>query len=273
MNLLFREYRRLTVIPLTALALAAYFLFVYLPLDRRARELDAPLQRSWKSLTGVLGKTNAIVVDFLRITNQLKETRQALTLVETARQRAAERLEMPAAFRERMNSPFQLLEYENQRSRDLEALRTLAKDKKVAVESQVFYSFPEHTADVTQPELLWASLPLVKALLTSTLNAGVTAIHSLEVPLVLTNLPPTNALLILEQIPIHIEVTGGATNILALIQSLPLRPAEIKAAGLPEGTPEKLPLFIDRLIIKKQAAERPEEVRAWIRVLGFVIRE
>lgn len=273
MNLLFREYRRLTIIPLTALGLAVYALLVYLPLDRRARALDAPLQSSWRSLTGVLGKTNALAVDFLRITNQLAETRQALAIVETARQRAAERLESPPILRERLNSPFQLLEYENERSRDLDALRALAKDRKVTVDAGVFASFPEHTADVTQPELLWASLPLIKGLLTATLNAQVSAVHSLEVPLILTNFPPTNSLLILEQVPIQIEVTGPAPNIFALLQSLPLRPPEIKAAGLPESTPDKMPLFLDRLMLKKQSAERPEEVRAWIRVVGFVLRE
>ena len=56
-------------------------------------------------------------------------------------------------------------------------------------------------------------------------------------------------------------------------QSLPLRPAEIKAAGLPESTPDKLPLFIERLIVKKQAADKPEDVRVWMRVVNFILRE
>lgn len=273
MSLLFREYRRLTLIPLAALGIAAYCLFIYLPLERRARALDVPLQKDWRLLAAALGRSNATRIDFLRITNQLSETRQALSLVETARQRAAERLKMPPDIRERLSEPFQLFEYENQRSRDVEALRQLAQQHKVAVDPSVFTSFPEHTADVTQPELLWASLPLIKALLTSAFNAKVAAVHSLEVPVALTNQPAASALLVLEQIPIQIELTGLSSNVVALLESLPLRSSELKAAGLPESTPEKPPLFIDRLMIKKQSVDRPEEIRVWMRVLGFVLRE
>ena len=37
--------------------------------------------------------------------------------------------------------------------------------------------------------------------------------------------------------------------------------------------PDKPALFIDRLIIKKQAPEKPDEVRVWMRLIGFVLRE
>lgn len=273
MSLLFREYRRLMWIPLTAVVCWIYYLLVYVPLERKSQALDTPLQQSWRALAATIGQTNASSIDFLKITNQLSETRQALALVETARQRAAERLELPGPLRERMNAPFQLLEYENERSRDLDALRQLATQQKVAVDPTVYAGFPEKTADVTQPELLWAALPLMKALLTSALNAKVQAVHSLEAPVVLTNLPATNALLILEQVPIQIEFTGSAPSVFRLIQSLPLRAEEIKAAGLPESTAEKPPLFIDRLIVKKMSPEKPDEVRVWLRVLGFILRE
>jgi hypothetical protein len=74
----FQEYRRMTIIPLVAVALGAYYIFVFLPLGRRAESLDAPLGKAWQTLTNTLNLSNAVAIDFQRITNQLTETRQAL---------------------------------------------------------------------------------------------------------------------------------------------------------------------------------------------------
>ena len=68
MRIQLREYRRLGVIPLTAVALGAYYLFVLLPLGKRAESLNMPLQRAWTNLTASLDQTNAMAVDFERIT-------------------------------------------------------------------------------------------------------------------------------------------------------------------------------------------------------------
>jgi hypothetical protein len=54
---------------------------------------------------------------------------------------------------------------------------------------------------------------------------------------------------------------------------LPLRADELRAAGLPEAPVDKPPLFVDRLIIRKQSPDKPDEVRVWLRVVGFVLRE
>jgi len=48
-----------------------------------------------------------------------------------------------------------------------------------------------------------------------------------------------------------------------------MRGDELRAAGFPEAPPEKPPLFIDRLIIKKQSPEKPDEVRVFLRLVAF----
>src|SRR6266705_5349233 len=111
-----QEYKRRSILPLAGLALAAYYLIVLLPLSRRAKELDAPLQNAWQKLSASLDQTNVIAIDFLRITNQLAETRQAITLLENAKQKAAARLELGATVRKRMNEPFKLVDYQIERS-------------------------------------------------------------------------------------------------------------------------------------------------------------
>src|SRR5437764_8128643 len=109
----FQEYRRLSILPLAALGLAAFYMFFYRPLDRRCRSLDAPLQAAWKKLAESLDQTNALTLDFTHITNQLSETREALALFDSAKQKATARLELGASVRAKMSAPFQLVDYEN----------------------------------------------------------------------------------------------------------------------------------------------------------------
>jgi hypothetical protein len=271
----FQEYRRRGIIPLTGLALAAYYLFVFLPLGRRAESLDAPLQKAWEKLSTSLdmGQTNATAIDFLRITNQINETRQALTVLESAKKQATARLQMDPALRARMSAPFQLLEYQNERSKQLDELSSLAKTQQVTIEPAVFAGFPEHTADVRQPALLWPALAAIDGLLRTAFQCKVTTIHSLEAPLALTNAPPTNGLERLAEIPLEIEFTASATNATRLLRCLPLRADEMRAAGLPEAPLDKPVLFIDRLVVRKQSPDKPDEVRVSLRAVGFVLRE
>jgi hypothetical protein len=273
MKISFSENQRRGLVPLAGLALAAYYFFVMLPLTRRAESLNEPLQKAWQKLSVSLEQTNATAIDFLRITNQLSETRQALLLLENAKQQATARLQLGAAVRAKMQADFQLVDYENERSRQLDELGSLAKQQQAAVAPAVFDGFPEHTAEVKQPALLWAALSLTEGLLRTALQCKVTAIHSLEVPPVLTNAPPTNDTERLAEIPLQIEFTGSAANAARLIQCLPLRADEIRAAGLPEAPADKPALFVDRLVVQKQSPDKPDEVRVWLRVVGFVLRE
>ena len=126
------------------------------------------------------------------------------------RQQATARLQLGPAVRAKMHADFQLVEYENERSKQLDELSNLAKQQQVTVEPAVFAGFPEHTADVKQPALLWAALSLTDGLLRTAFQCKVTAIHSLEVPLVLTNAPPTNGLERLAEIPLQVEFTASA---------------------------------------------------------------
>ena len=205
-----------------------------------------PGRASAKSLAEalcLLDQTNTTAIDFLHITNQLSETRQALLILENARQQATARLQLGAAVRAKMHSDFALVEYENERSRQMEELGNLAKQEQVAVEPAVFANFPIHTADVKQPALLWAALSLTDSLLQTALHCKVAAIHSLEVPPVLTNAPPTNSTERLAEIPLQLEFTGSAASAAKLLQCLPLRADEIRAAGLPEAPADKPAAF------------------------------
>jgi hypothetical protein len=274
-KLLSKEYRQRIILPLAVVGLGAYYLFILQPLGHRAESLNTPLQKAWERLSATLEleQTNAAAIDFLRITNQINETRHALAVLETAKQQATARLQLPAQVRSRMIAPFQLVEYQNERSKQLDELSSLAKQQHVTVEPPVFAGFPEHTADVKQPAMLWAALSGIDGLLRTAFQCGVTTIHSLQVPLVLTNAPPTNSLERVSEIPLEIEFTASSGSATRLLQCLPLRAEELRAAGLPEAPTNKPVLFVDRLVLRKQSPDKPDEVRMALRTVGFVLHE
>lgn len=273
MRLVLQEYRRRTIVPLAAAGLAVYYLFVYVPLSHRTAELDRPLQNTWTNLAAAIGRTNSFAIDFNHLTNQVQQTRQALAMVESARDKAAARLALSPEIKARMASAFQLVEYDNERSKAIYAWIQLAKASGVTVDAAVYAGLPEHTADVRQPELLWPTFSIVDGLVTSALNAKVTGLHTLQAPVVLTNATAPRSGIVIHEVPVEVELTGNASEVSRFIQALPLNAEEIKTAGLPASSAAKPPLFIDRLIIKKQNPAKPEEVRVWLRALGFVLRE
>ena len=269
----FHEYKRRTLIPLAGIALSLCYVFVYLPIDRRSRELNEPLQKGWKALTVSLGQTNATAIDFLHLTNQLSETKEALNSLQDAKSRAFRRMELSEALRGKLSANFQLVEYQIARSQQMDALVSLAKAQNVTLEPSVLAGFPEHTVEVTQPELLWASLNMVKGLLTTAVQSKVSTIHTLDAPMILTNTLITSASWIVSEIPLQIEITGPAPSVGQFLNSLPLRGDELRTAGFPDAPDDKPPLFIDRLVMKKQSPEKADEVRITLRVVGFVLRE
>src|SRR5204862_82641 len=135
---------RRSVLPLAGIALAAYYVMVFLPLKRHAESLDAPVEKARLKLASSLDQTNA-PTDFQSISNQLDETKHARAVFEGARQKAAARIELVPAVRARVNAPFQLVEFENERSKEMDDLKQLAVKEKIMIEPAVFAGFPEHT--------------------------------------------------------------------------------------------------------------------------------
>ncbi len=268
-----QEYKRRSLLPVAGLALAAYYLLVFVPLDRRAKNIEEPLRRDWARLAASLEQSNAVSLDFSAISNQIKQTRLALARLDEAKRNAAARLELSPLLRAKLNAPFQLVDYQNERSKQMDELDREAKAEKITIDPAVYSGFPEHTVDIQQPALLWAALSLTQDLLATALRCKVAAIHNLEVNLAITNAPGADSAGRWAEIPLQLEFTAPADNAARLIQSLPLRAAEIHAAGLPQAPAEKEPLLLDRLIIRKQSSEKPDEVRVWLRAVGFVLRE
>ncbi|HVV00147.1 MAG TPA: hypothetical protein VHH88_02220 [Verrucomicrobiae bacterium] len=272
MRVFFREYQRRSLIPLLTLGLVAYYIMVYLPVRHRAESLDAPLRHAWKRLAATVGQTNTVAIDFLHITNQLAETRQALAILDAARQKAAARIELAPVLRAKLAAPFELVDYQNERSKEMDELLWLGKENQVTIEAPVFTGYPEHTVDVKEPKLLWPALAFANGLARAAVECKVEALHSLDVPLALTNdasyADPGGVV----EIPIELEFSSSLENALKLLRMLPLKVDEARAAGFTNAPPEKPVLLIDRLFIKKQTPEKPDDARIFLRAVGYVAR-
>jgi hypothetical protein len=267
------ETQHRSILPLLAVGLAAVYLFVFVPLDRKAVSLDTPLAQSWQQLATALGQTNALELDFASLTNEYNETRSALTVFETARQQARARVELDEDLRARIGLPFLLVEYKNEAGRRMDALTRLAKQENVVLEPAVLAGFPEQSSDMREPALLWAELAFLDSLLNTAIHAKVTTIHFAAAQLPLTNAAPVNNGRSLAGLPLQIELTGPAQNVSRFLQTLPLRGDEITAAGLPESPTNKPALFMDRLVLRKQSPQKPDEVRLSLRAVGFVFQK
>jgi hypothetical protein len=271
---LLQEYERRAFIPFTGLVLAAFYLLLFLPLQRSSEKLDATLRPAWTNLVASLEqKTNIEALDFRSLTNHLLETQQALNILENTKRKTTQRLQLGRALRARMSGSFQLFDYDIERSKTKDTLARLAKERKVTINSNVFAGLPEYTTYVVQPALLWPALSMVDGLLAAAIQSQVSTLCSLESPSTFTNPPAAGSAGRLASIPFQLELAGPAASVLRFLQSLPLRDAELPVAGLPPVPTDKLPLFIDRVIIKKQAPDQPDEVHVWLRVVGFVIQE
>lgn len=220
-----------------------------------------------------MGESNATSLDFTAIAENLDRTRASVAVLAATRQQAAARLEPGATLRQRLTEPFLLVEYQNEVEEQLNTLVALAKQQQVTLAPSLAQGFPEHTADLSQPELLWAELAFVNDLLTLAVNCRVTAIHAVSLPPPPTNRPPASLNARLLEIPVQLELSGPMPAVSRFLESLPLRGAEAEAAGLPPLPPDKPALFIDRILLRKESPEKPEQVGLILRATGFVFRD
>jgi hypothetical protein len=268
----FREYQKRSLIPIAALGLAAYYAMVFVPVKHRAESLDVPLRQAWRRLAASLDQTNSAAIDFLNVTNQLAETRQALAAFEAARQKAISRIDLPTPLRVKLNSQFELVDFQNERSKELDDLMREGKEAQVTIEAPVFTGYPEHTADMKRPALLWPALLFANSVARTAIDCKVESLHSLEMPIGLTN-SPAGAGDQLVQIPIELEFSGSFANILRFLELLPLRSEEARGLGYTNAPAEKPVLLIDRLFVKKESPDKPDHARVFIRAVGYVLED
>lgn len=271
--LLLRKRGRRRLVPAFAFGLTLLFVLALLPLSRRAARVEEPLDQAWRKLSAGLNITNNLTVDFAGIQEQLEVSRHALETLEAARALAEVRTDPGEEVRQRLSAPFQFVDYAAERGQRIEELRRLASRNKVRVEAPVFAAFPEHTFEVRNPRILWAQLAAVDSILRTAILCRISTVHALQSFAPVTTETGGGTSRTLTEIPVEIEVTGAENAIALFLRSLPGREDEWPHLGTPDEAPVKPAVFIDHLLLRKQAPEKTDEVRAALRLVCFLFNE
>ncbi|HNQ90127.1 MAG TPA: hypothetical protein PKM73_16035 [Verrucomicrobiota bacterium] len=257
-----------TLLAALAMLLAAAYALVFRPLRQYAAELDKPLVYAWNSLA--LTNKTADACEGLDATNaaaRLQTIRTALTNLESAQRLLEARLALAPEVLTRLNEPFQLIDFQNERQLQANLLARTAKEAKIALEPAATNGLPQYTADLEDPRLLWARLHVAQQLLLTAIHARVAGLRSL------TQLPPRPApadapARSFAELPMQLEVFGPTDALSRLLNSLPLRGPELDVTGLAAALTNKPVLFVDRLLLRKHSPERPEDALLEIVVVG-----
>jgi hypothetical protein len=186
------------------------------------------------------------------------------------RGRVAERVRLPATWWEQIRAPFQILDYENARTRLAETLVGLARSRKIALDPGVTNGLPVRTPETTEPGLLWARLAVAREVLLAALHCQVGAVRELAQLPALSHRSRLDGRRLYEELPMRLEVVGALDAVNRWLTSLPLTGPELEAVGLAGVLTNKPALFLSHLRLRKSAPDRPAEVRAEVVVSGLV---
>lgn len=254
-----------------AVGLALYYFLIFRPLLERAETLDKPLDDVWQELVDFSTESSAIRdLDLEQINKTQKTLESSLAATEKIRETISARVELEPEIRAKMNEPFYLIDFQNERQKRIEQLIDLAKARKVTLDPTALAGFPEYKAETRDPSVLWAQLSIVDQVLAVAINSDVGQIRNLSL---LPTRPESNvkdAEAYWREIPLRIELIAPMSSAAKFLFAMPLRAEEMKSAGLPESLPGKPALFLERVLLRKQTPEKPDEVNLDVVVSGFI---
>ena len=254
-----------------AVGLALYYFLIFQPLLERAETLDKPLDDVWQELVDFSTESSAVRdLDLEQINKTRKTLESSLAATEKIRETISARVELEPEIRVKMNEPFYLIDFQNERQKRIEQLIDLAKARKVTLDPAALAGFPEYKAETRDPSVLWAQLSIVDQVLALAINSKVGQVKSVSL---LPTQPESNvkdAEAHWREIPLRIELIAPMASAADFLFAMPLRAEEMKTAGLPESLPGKPALFLERVLLRKQTPEKPDEVNLDVVVSGFV---
>ena len=262
------------VLFLCVVLVAVYFFLVFQPLADRAASLDGQLIGAWKKLaqTGCVN-ANAKGVDLATLEEQAHWLEKLSTRLKAASQIITNRVAFAPGIREKIRAPFQLFEFQNERQLRIETIEEMAAEKHLALDAAATAGFPDYSADLKHPELLWAQLALVDHVLETAVRCPLSAINNLSVRPPQPAAANENFLPAADELVVNIDVTGPAPAVSRFLLCLAARAEEAKALELPELPANKPALFIDRCLVRKNSASKPDSVKAELRVTALVYHE
>ncbi|MCS7090706.1 MAG: hypothetical protein RMN51_09730 [Verrucomicrobiota bacterium] len=242
-------------IALLAGLLTVLYWFVYRASHLRAQALDEPVATSWKQLV-VAAQTNVYVrsLEPSALEEAARQMARAADWLEQAGQAAAARCAWDETVRQRLQGPFQLLEFDRQRFLTMAELRTRAMEAKVHIADRVWEGYPDYDPGLVPASLHWGLLATAQQALATAVACQVGAISNLAVLPTLSFAAEESGPPAWHLFRIRLELAGPAPSLERFLRSLPLRLEEWSAAGLPAVPGKTQALFLDRLLLKNLRA-------------------
>ncbi len=256
---------------ITLLVLIVYLGF-YRPLDAKTIAMDAPLRQSWKKL--MAANQQSLTPDRLDLDNiskGLKEIEQQQLDVPDANQALLSRVAIDPAFEARTQQAFQLIDYQNERLSNIEALTKLAGERKTTIAKEVFDGFPVFYSDQRAPNLLWGDLNLTHHLVQTAIYAGVESVAKLKTQRQALPTATEETKPLLTRLVSEIEFECHSARLARLLVALPLRSEELNAALGLKYPAHKPSLYVDQILIRKNSREQPARVKVWMKTVGFIV--
>ncbi len=267
-----RTNRLPTATALAGLLLALYYAFVFQPLSRRVASLDQPLTNAWHRLVMTNRAHEACAgLGLSEASRRVDELRGAWNHFEAAQRMVASRLQLPQEINARLAEPFQLIDFQNDRSRQAEALVRLAKEQGVACDLAAVNGLPEYSVDLVDPRLLWPRLFFARQLLLAAVHCKVGGLRALIQLPSIDHRADRSGDGLLEELPMRLELFGPAEAVARFVTSLPLRGDDLNAVGLGAVLTNKPIFLVDQVFARKHSPESPGDVLLELSVSGWVL--
>lgn len=251
--------------------LGFYYKLWFQPLVRETAAQDNELVTLWNKLVSSNEQVRACAgLSMENHRQRVAELRTALANLQAVQRLIRERMVICAATKAKMDQSWQLIDFQIERLQDAGALLRLAKEHGVTIEPAALAGLPEYTVDLPEPRLLWPRLDMALQLLTCAIQSKVASIRNLN-QLPPSSYPdPTRETPALEEIAMRIELVGSTESITRFLKSLPCHGNSLTAMGFSGAVTNKPVFFVDRLIVRKYAPDRPGDVQLEARVCSFV---
>lgn len=272
MTFIERQYRKRLSLGVGLAILIAYYLLVFRPLVQEERAKIEPFEDIQAELAKIAEYNPAISGLSLKALNEIEtKLRQSLINSAEARNLINERYAPEPAIATNLARAWQLIDYQNERSKRSAALGSLAQAKNVKILPAVTAGLPELTADTERgrENLLWAQLGLVDAVLKTAVEAGVTSLDSVLVPEPIIYPASNKSGTQLIEIPIRVEVSGNWEEMTRTLGALLLEETDRKKLGLPdlEGLPG---MSLRHIVARKSPPEGPSTIQLEVEFSGFI---
>ncbi len=153
--------------------------------------------------------------------------------------------------------PFQLIEFEQERTAAARAAQAAATQAGVKIDALAFDVLADTTESPAQPRRRWAQLALARLVVDRAIDARVATLEMLPVPAVRELRLDTGAPVLAEEILVSVRVTGPGARVQAFLEHLILAdPAN--------------PLLLEHFILRKEGTASTDLASATVVVAGLL---